>query len=173
MPLNNGDYKTVEEKIAATLLADTGEGGLREGLNPPVAAVAAGGAERARSLAQAEFPAILVRAVAKKETPAAPAYAVLKTFTIEAVVLDRAMDRQAAEDSVRRIAARLEELLREQTATDKQFLGLPDEIAGAEGVLVSTITETRLPASEAQSDRVIARAIVEASIQVPCAFRYE
>ncbi|HUT54616.1 MAG TPA: hypothetical protein VM658_14595 [bacterium] len=173
MPLNNGDYRALEDKIVATLLADTGEGGLREGSNPPVRTILAGGVELARPLAQAEFPAVLVRAVAKKETPAAPAYAVIKTFTISAVVLDRGLDRAAVEGSVRKISARLESVLRAQTATDRQFLGLPDLIEGAEGVLVSTITETRLLDSEAQSDRITARAVVEASIQVPCAFRYE
>lgn len=36
MALADGDYLTVAEKVVATLLADNGEGGLREGNNPEV-----------------------------------------------------------------------------------------------------------------------------------------
>jgi hypothetical protein len=173
MALADGDYRAIENKIVATLLADTGDGGLREQDAPPVKTIMAGGPDLARPLGQADFPAVLVRAAGKKETPAAPACAVIKTFAVAALILDRGLDRTAVEASVRKISARLESVLRAQTATDRQFLGLPDEIEGAEGVLVSTITDTRLLESQAQADRVTATAMVEASIQVPCAFRYE
>jgi hypothetical protein len=173
MALADGDYRALEDKIVATLLADTAEGGLREEGAPPVKTIMAGGPDLARPFGQSDFPAVLVRAQAKKESPAAPAYAVIKTFTIALTVLDRGLDRAAVEASVRKISARLESVLRAQTATDRQFQGLPDAIEGAEGVLVSTVTDTRFPDSEVQADRVTATAILEASIQVPCAFRYE
>ena len=173
MTLSDGDYRAVEDKIVATLLADTGPGGLLEQGDPAVASVLAGDAELYRSFGQAEFPAILVRASGKKESPAMPAYSVVKTYTVRSTVLDRGMDREAVENSVRKITARLEQVLRSQTNTDKQFMGLPDMIEGAEGVLVTSLQETRFNETEAEADHVIASSAANFEIQVPCAFRYE
>jgi len=173
MALADGDYRVIEEKVVETLLADTAPGGLREGPVPAVAAIRAGDARIAESFGQDEFPAILVRATAKKESPATCAYSVLKSWTVTLTVLDRAMDRAAAEESARKIAARAERVLREQTATDRQFLGLPDLIEGAEGVLVSLLRETVFPETRAESGRVTGSARLEIELQVPCAFRYE
>ena len=88
-------------------------------------------------------------------------------------VLDRGLVRNTVEKSVRKIAARLELVLRNQTATDAQFLGLPDMIEGAEGVLVSSVTETAFSETRAGDDRVTAQAQAGLTLQVPCAFRYE
>jgi len=173
MSLADGDYRQVEAKAVETILADDGPGGLRETGAPAAAAVMAADPALAAFLGQDDFPAILIRVTAKRELPSTPAYSIVKIFTLAAVVLDRGMDRPAVEDSVRRIAARLEQLLREQTATDKQFLGLPDLIEGSEGVLVCTLAETVFSATEAGPDRVLARAQVSAELQVPCAFRFE
>jgi hypothetical protein len=173
MALADGDYKAVEEKVVATLLDDTESGGLREQGSPAVSTVLAADVEVSRFFAQADYPAILVRATAKKESPSAPACSMVKAFKIVATVLEREMDRDAAEESVRKIAARLEQVLRDQTRTDKQFMGLPDLIDCSEGVLVCIIQATGFAETEAGQDQVIARAQVEAEIQVPCAFRYE
>lgn len=173
MALSDGDFRAVEDKVVETLLADTGAGGLLESADPAVASILAGDAELYKSFGQAEFPAILVRVVGKKELPSMPAYSVVKTFTLKAVVLDRGMDRQAAEISARKITARLEEVLRSQTNSDKQFMGLPDLIGDAEGVLVTSLVETKFNETEAEADQVIASSMVGVDIQVPCAFRYE
>lgn len=173
MVLSDGDYLVVEDKVAATLLADTGPGGLRETGDPAVACIRAGDPELTRTFGQADFPAILVRATGKTEAPSAPACSLLKIFQLRLLVLDRGLDRAELEQSVRRIAARLESVLRAQTATDQQFLGLPDELDGAEGVLVVSLGETGFPETDALPDQVTARAAVTAEIQAPCAYRYE
>jgi len=172
MSLVDGDYIAVENKAVATLLADTGDGGLLETGSPVVSTVRRGRAELAGAMGQAEFPAVLIRVVEKRES-SAPAYATVKTFVLECAAAERGMDREAAEDKVRMIAARLEKVLRRQTDTDKQFQGLPDLVDAAEGVLVSSVTRTDLPLSRVESDRVIALATVRAEVSVPCAFRYE
>jgi len=173
MSLADGDYISVEDKIVETLMGDTGSGGLRESGAPAVATIEAGDISLMASFGQADFPAILVRTIEKSESPPGPAYNTIKTFAVKAAVLDRAMDRGAVEESVRKVSARLEQVLREQTATDKQFLGLPDLIDGAEGVLVCSIRETRFIETDADTDQVIGRADVITEIMVPCAFRYE
>lgn len=173
MTLAEGDYRAVEDQVVATLLADTGPGGLCETGSPAVNAVRAGDLEIARRLGQDDYPAVLARVLLKSESPAHPAYAVIKSFTVRATALARGLDREAAENSARKIAARLETVLRDQTASDRQFQGLPDLIEGGEGVLVSLLRETRFPETEAKSDHVTAAAEVRFELQVPCVFRYE
>lgn len=173
MALPEGDYRVIEEQAAATLRADDGPGGLCEQGAPPVAIIRAGDFSLDEILGSFEFPAILIRVMAKTETPSAPACSLVKTYRLAAAVLDRAMDRDTAEASVRKIAARLECVLREQSRTDRQFLGLPDLIDGSEGVLVCRVRQTSFPETDAQKERVLARARVEAEIQLPCIFRFE
>jgi hypothetical protein len=109
----------------------------------------------------------------KKETPSTPAYCLVNIFTLALQILDRGLDRVRVEANVRKIAGRLEQLIREQTATEKQFLGLPDLIEGSEGVLVATIVDTVFSATAAEPEQVLARAAINAEIHLPCAFRYE
>jgi hypothetical protein len=173
MSLPDGDYRAVEQQAVAAILADSDDGGLREPAAPAVATVMAGSPALAEAFGQERFPAIMVRVESKSESPASPAYAVIKSFALAAWVLDRGLDREAVEDRVRRVAARLEAVLRLQTATDRQFLGLPDRIDGSEGVLVSAPATTEFPPPELADDRIQARAVVRIAVQVPCAYRYE
>jgi len=173
MALADGDFRLVEEKVTAALLADTEEGGLRETGAPAVASARPGDAALVEALGQAEFPALLVRAESKKEEPGQPAAAVLKSFLVRVLAAERGHDREAAEAKTRRIAARVEEVLRRQNRLDQQLGGLADLIEGAEGVLFTTLTETRFQETVAGTERILARATVEVLIQVPCAFRYE
>ena len=173
MALSEGDYLKAEEMAVRVLLDDTGAGGLRESGAGPVVSIAAGDETAAGAFAQSAFPAVLVRATAKSETPAGPAFRVHKNFNLRFTVLHKSMDRADAEEKVRRICARLETLLREQTATDKQFAGLPDHIEGSEGVLVCSLSETVLEETRAESDSVTASARTSATVSVPCVFRYE
>lgn len=173
MALTDGDYRRVEEKAVAVLRSDTDPAGLRETGNPAVAVIRAGDPSLIRAFGQADFPALLLRVLGKTELPLQPAYSILKRFHLRAVILARSMEREDAEEKVRKIAARLEEVLRGQTATDKQFQGLPDEITGAEGVLVCLIRETRFPETAAGEDTVLARAETDFEIHLPCLFRFE
>ncbi len=173
MSLSDGDFIAVEGKVVDTLLADTGAGGLREEGSPAVNTIMAGEPGLLESFGQSRFPAVLVRAAGKVETPPGPAYSIMKTYKLAAAVAHRGMDREALGDSIRKIASRLEEVLRSQTATDKQFLGLPDLVDGSEGVLVVNVRRTSFAEPLVQLEAVQARAIVEADILVPCAYRYE
>ena len=173
MALSEGDYRAVEEKATATLLADTGPGGLREGPRPPVSRIEAGDPGLIGEWGQDDFPAILIRATGKTESPAQPACAVLKTFAVRFTVLARGRDRGQLERTARRIAARLELVVRDQTGAARQFQGLPDLIEAAEGVLVASLQETRFPETEARADHLLARAEADTIIQVPSLYRYE
>jgi len=173
MALGDGDYLAVESKVAAALLADDGEGGLRETGSGPVKTIAPGDEGLSAALGQGDHPVLLVRVVGKSEQPASLSCSVLKSFSVRALVRDRGLDREALEASVRRIAARLEQALREQNATDRQFLGLPDSIEGAEGVLAVSLKSAEFPEPETGLDQVVARGIVTFEISLPCAFRYE
>ncbi len=173
MALADGDYLCAEEKAVEVILADTGTGGLRETGAEAVATAAAGDQAMARGFGQADYPAILVRAAAKTESPAGPAYRIYKKYSLRFYVLYKSMDRSDAEEKVRKITARLEDLLREQTATDKQFMGLPDFIQGSEGVLVCSVPETVFRETEVEKDGLRAVSEVNADITAPCAFRYD
>ena len=173
MALSAGDYKAVEDQAVAVLLADTGPGGLKETGHPAVATISAGDPGIVQRFGLSDYPAILVRVMSKSESPAQPVYSVIKTYTVRAMILARGLDRADAEESVRQIAARLEVVLRNQTATDQQFQGLPDLIDAAEGVLACLLRETSFAETQAFSDHVIAQALVTFEIQAPCAFRYE
>lgn len=173
MSLAEGDYRWVEDKVVETLLADTAAQGLREEGAPPVATIMAADTEIIRSFGQARFPAILIRASGKTESPSGPAYGLVKTFRAVARIFDRGLDRDALENSVRKIAARIEKVMREQTAIDKQFLGLPDLVEDAEGILVCSLGETGFAESESVRGEVLSSGSVQADIIVPCITRYE
>ena len=173
MALANGDYKAIEDKVVETLLDDTDTGGLKETGSEPVATITAGDEEIIKTFGQSRFPAILVRAASKTESPARPAYALIKSYSLAITALDRGMDRTALETSIRKIAARVEIVIREQTRTDKQFKGLPDQVDGSEGVMVASVAKTAFSETKAEQGEVMARAKIEAMIQIPCAFRYD
>lgn len=173
MALADGDYLRAEEKAVEVVLADTDAGGLRETGSEAVSTVSAGDEAIAKGFGQADFPALLVRAAGKTESPAMPAYRVDKKLNLRFIVLHKSMDRNDAEEKVRKIASRLERILRDQTATDKQFQGLPDFIEGSEGILVSSVPDTVFPDTAVEKDGLLARGRLTAEISVPCAFRYE
>ncbi|MFO8056104.1 MAG: hypothetical protein R6V10_02260 [bacterium] len=173
MALADGDYLRAEEKAVEVVLADTDAGGLRESGSEAAATVSAGDEAIAKAFGQADFPAVLVRAAGKTESTAMPAYRLDKKFKLRFTVLHKSMDRNDAEEKVRKMASRLEKLLRDQTATDKQFMGLPDFIEGSEGILVSSVPETVFPDTAVEKEGLLARARLSAEVSVPCAFRYE
>jgi hypothetical protein len=173
MTLASGDYRAVEEKVVATLLYDTGTGGLRDPSDFAVHTVKAADEETQAALGAADFPAVFVRVTGKSETPRFPARSLLKSFDLKIAVLCRGLDRAALQDRAREIAARIEKVVRAENAADRQFQGLPDFIDGGEGSLAAVPTETVFPPAVATTDRVTARAEVRAVLMVPCAIAYE
>ena len=173
MPLPDGDYRSVEKAVANTLLADTGPGGLFEQGAPEAGSVKVGDEGLSASYGTARFPAIFVNVKEKAETPPAPAYSVTRVFALSIVVMHRGMDREDAEAVVKRVAARAEEVLRNQTATGGQFGGLPENISGAEGTLHVTLPGTVFENTIAKTDGVVAIARIDARLHLPCEYRYE
>lgn len=173
MPLADGDFLLVEEKVAAALLVDVGPGGLFDPSAPGLAAVRVADEAVVEAAGVADFPLALVRVEQKREEPLLPARSALKVFAVRVALFARSADRESAEAAARRIAARVEEVVRLQNRADKQLLGLADLVSGAEGVLFTSLVETRFGETEARPGRLTARAEVRFLVQVPCAFIYE
>jgi hypothetical protein len=142
MALADGDYLTVAEKVVATLLADNGEGGLREGNNPEVKTIEPRIRREARLYSKYELPLIGVEVKRKTEIPAPTSRLVEKVFELEFLVLCRGGDRELEIARAQKITARLEYVLRRQNLPDQQFAGLPGLIPGSEGVLLARLMET-------------------------------
>jgi hypothetical protein len=173
MALLNGDYIAVEERVVETILADTREGGLSEPGDQAVKTVLAAGDNMIENKNQDDFPMILVRAESKTEKPSFSSFSVNKIFLIKSFVFDREMDGESAQSIVRKISFAMEKLIREQTASDKQFMGLPDQIENSEGTLVSTVKQTSMYNSVDKNDGNLARVEIIHEILIPCSYRYE
>jgi len=173
MSLADGDFLLVEEKVAAALLVDVGEGGLFDPDAPALAAVRVADDAVAEAAGQADFPLVLVRVESKREEPLLPSRSALKIFAVRASLFARGANREAAEAAARRIAARVEQVVRAQNRADRQLLGLADLIEDGEGVLFTCLTETRFAPTAARPGQLLARADVRFLVQVPCAFIYE
>lgn len=171
MALENGDYLELANKIVATLLADTGSGGLREGDDPPVKTIEARLPEENRYYGKHELPLIAVQVEGKKEVHEPNMRCVAKVFEVELVVLTRGGDRQKEDQQCKKIVHRLEKVFRQQSQSSQPFQGLPGSIEDAEGVLLTTIRSTVFEAAsseEASPKRPTARAILRGEIWVPC-----
>ena len=173
MSLPDGDFLLVEEKVAAALMVDVGAGGLFDPAAPALAAVRVADETVVESAGQADFPLALVRVEQKREEPLGPSRSALKTFAVRVALFARGASREAAEDAVRRIAGRVESVIRGQNRADRQLLGLADLVDDGEGVLFTSLTETRFPETVARPGQLLARADVRFLVQVPCAFIYE
>lgn len=173
MSLSDGDFLLVEENVAAALMTDVGAGGLMDPEAPALAAVRVADESAADSAGQADFPLALVRVRGKKEEPLTPARSALKTFAVRASLFARGGDRETVEASVRRIAARVEQVVRDQNRADQQLLGLADLIGDGEGVLFTCLSETVFPETVGRAGQLLARGRVDFLVQVPCAFIYE
>jgi len=142
MALADGDYLVVAEKVVETLLADTGAGGIREEPNPPVKTIEPRIRREAKLYSKYELPLIGVEVVKKREEPSPSSQIIDKIFELEFLILCRGGDRELESDRAKKIASRLEKILKEQNLPDQQFSGLPGLIAGSQGVLLTKIKET-------------------------------
>ncbi len=164
--LANGDYLEVEEKVIETLLADSGEGGLNRAAGPAVRTFGRGGSPP-DSLAASQFPAVLVRASGKTETPACPAARMNKIFALEVRAAHRGRDREKIEDEIKRIAARIERVLRSQNRADAPMQALAESIEGGEGTLTCSIIQTRINETETGTDGAMASSLTGIEVAVP------
>lgn len=173
MALEDGDYIKVCEKVMATLLADTGEGGLREGDAPPVKSIEARLPDEDRYYGKHEVPLVAVEVRGKKEVPAPNVRCQAKVFEIEFIILARGADRDKEHQDVRKIAHRLEKIFREQSASIDAFQGLAALIDKSEGVLSACIKDTcfeETSSERAAPKKPAAKAVVKGEIWIPCAF---
>ena len=148
MTLPNGDYIELENKVVQTLNQDSQPCGIRETENPAVALIEAGIRDEPKMYAKNELPAVAVCATGKTEQFEPNAKTIGKTFHLALLVIHRGADREQVENLVKKITARLEEIVRSQTGTESQFCGLPQQIHNAQGVLIATISQTSFTAQK-------------------------
>ena len=171
MALADGDYLQVREKVLATLLADTGSGGLREAGDPPVKTLDARLRDEPGFYGRHEVPALVVTVAGKREGASPNLRNPEKTYELSFRIICVGGDRSLELETCQRVAHRLEQVCREQTRTDQQFQGLPRVIDQAEGALICSLTRTAFNAAsrpEKSTGRYTVEGIVEAEIQVPC-----
>jgi|GEM_PF-1182269 len=171
MSLADGDYLIVAEKVVETLMADTGDGGLREEPKPPVKTIEPRIRKEAKLYSKYELPLIGVEVVRKREEPSGSSQLVDKIFEIEFLILCRGGDREIESERAKRIAGRLEKVLREQNLAEKQFSGLAGLIDASQGVLLSRVKESGFESrffEDASGKNPEVSAMVFAEIIVPC-----
>jgi hypothetical protein len=173
---DNGDYINVEARAVATLQADTGSGGLNETGNPMVNLFERGVRDAPDQYGKYDLPAIGVYCTSKKEIQDGNEETVEKDFEVLFVIVTRTGDIPEGEDACKKIMARLETVIREQTSTANLWSQLPtsDLIKGAEGTLASIVMESTAPIVHdkeevAQGDFTV-YAMVKAEIQIPVSF---
>jgi len=170
MALANGDYLIVAEKVVETLLADTGAGGLREPGDTPVKTIEPKIRREAKLYSKYELPLIGVEVTSKREEPGPSSSLVDKIFSLEFLVLCRGGDREAEAERAKKIAARLETVIRAQNAADQQFSGMPALIEGCEGTLLARVKESAFESAffeDADHKNPEVTAVVAAEILAP------
>jgi hypothetical protein len=173
---DNGDYINVETQAVATLQADTGSGGLNETGDPMVQLFERGVRDAPNQYAKQDMPAIGVYCTTKREIQDQNEETVEKDFEVLFVIVTRAGDIPEGEDICKKIMARLETVIREQTSTANLWSQLPtsDLIKGAEGTLASIVMESTAPIvhdqEEVSQGDFIIYAMVKAEIQIPVSF---
>lgn len=168
MSLADGDYITVQDKIVAAINADTGSGGLRETGDPPVKLVEAELRSEPRVYRDHEVPAIAVVVTGKDET--IDASGPVRRYGISFYIYCRGLDSESEIAQCQRIAHRMEELFREENATDRQLGDLPGSLSWSNGNMNIEPTRTEfITGDEAPRGQktYAAAGIVEASLEIP------
>jgi len=173
MALAKGDYLFIAEKVVETLLADAGAGGLREENDPAVETIEPRIRREAKLYSKYELPLIGVEVTGKKEEPAPSSRLVDKVFELEFLILCRGGDREIETERAKKIAARLEYLIREQNLSQKQFSGLAQTIEGSQGALLARVKETTFESrffEDSNGKNPEVAALVSAEIVIPAGF---
>ena len=173
MALAEGDYLVIAEKVVETLLADTGAGGLREENEPAVKTIEPRIRREAKLYTKYELPLVGVEVVGKREAPAPSSRLIDKHFDLEFLILCRGGDRELETERVKKIAARLEYLIREQNYSDRQFSGLARLIEGGQGTLLALVRETIFESrffEDGGGKNPEVAAVVAAEVMVPANF---
>jgi hypothetical protein len=173
MALADGDYLAIADKVVETLTGDTSEGGLCEENFPAVKTIEPRIRREAKLYSKYELPLIGVEVVRKREKPGPSSRLVDKHFDLEFLVLCRGGDRELETRRAKKIAARLECLIREQNESDQQFAGLPPLIEGSQGTLLALVKETSFESrffEDGNDKNPEVTAVVSAEIMVPADF---
>lgn len=176
MALADGDYIKVEEKVVATLEADTGAGGLFETGDPAVKLIEAELRQSLANYKKQELPAMVACVLGDVEEAQSNARNVDKIFAVEIVIVDRLGAEALAVASVQKIASRAKTVFRDQTKTANQFQQLPAVIEGAEGALITTLPDTKFNVGKADtkaSGEWAAQAIITGVIRIECSYAFE
>lgn len=171
MPLLDGDYLFVGQKVLDTLLSDTEPGGLREQGNPPVKTIESRVRDEMKHYSKYELPLISVEVNGKREVPSPSSRILDKIFELNLLVLCRGGDREHELEQCKRISARVEKIVREQNQIGKQFQALPNLISGSEGVLLAWVSSTQFKDGifeEGSSSKPEAIGEIKVEILVPC-----
>lgn len=169
MSLADGNYITIQEHVVDALEADTGAGGLVESPNPSVKTIEAELRDEPRAYRSAEVPAIAVSIVGMNESREAGA--TKRTYRLVFYIYTRGADSESEIETCQKIAHRLEALLREENAPDKQFGNLCADIPGALGSLTVTVSQTQFVSTpqEGKGQKTYGvMGIVSADIEIPC-----
>ena len=169
MSLANGDYIEVRDHIVAALEADSGDGGLRDESDPPVKLIEAELRNEPRLYMDHEIPAIAVAILGKDER--ASSGASVRLWRVGLFAYCRGLDSEAEIERAMRIAARIDKVLRDENAPDRQLGNLPASIEGALGaIIVGPRRAEFLMGDEARrgQPRYSVVAALEAEIELPC-----
>lgn len=137
------DYTNLKAQIVATIQADTGAGGLFETGDPMLALATSKARERPRNFGKTEVPVIIVRCEHKTEPVDPDDDTLAKVYNVDFFCMVRSSNLDDAETKMDNILSRLEDLIREQTKTSKQWSGLPALIADSQLTLLSRPTDTQ------------------------------
>lgn len=173
MALAEGDYLVIAEKVVTTLLADTDAGGLRAENDPAVKTIEPKIRREAKLYSKYELPLIGVEVVKKREEPAPSSRHIDKYFDLAFLILCRGGDRELETERAKKIAARLEQVIKDQNYSDKQFSGLAALIDGSQGTLLALVKETSFESrffEDANCKNPEVAAVVSAEIMVPANF---
>lgn len=167
MGLKDGDYETILAHICEALENDTGEGGLRESSDPTVKTIEKLRSGGVRALRSHETPALFVSIAFKDERGFGRAS--LRSYGVIFQIICRGADAAVESARCRKIASRLEELLREENDADRQLNGLADALGWSIGALTITPARTAFASVYAKGEEPVytESASVEAELELP------
>lgn len=168
MSLADGDYIIILSHVLAAINADTGSGGLKEAADPPVKTVESEIRHEPRVYRDHEAPAIAV--VVKSKEERRDAGAAVRNYRLAMRIYCRGLDAEVEIARCRRIAGRLEALLREENSPARQLAALPGSLTWSIGSLELTPSHTEFTTGEEARQgqmRYAVVGVVEVDLSIP------
>ena len=168
MSLAEGDHNDVLDAVVSAIEADTGTGGLFESPDPPVKLVEIELRNEPRAYRDHEAPAIAVTLIGKDERREGGA--AIRTYRLAIYVYCRGADSGVESTRCRKIVSRLEQVIRDENDSSRQFQGLPQSSSWALGALnVAPVRAEFFTGEEARRGQTVyaVLGLVEAEIEIP------